>query len=115
MKLKSLRRMVRIGASSITVLSVGIALPALADTEARLDGHYAKFQSYGDQFIVTAPYLQSGYVNWYIPSTKRSGTCRSEQSPCNYNFREKRIIQWQLCHFLPRQCTNTKTDNTSLP
>jgi hypothetical protein len=112
-KTKSVQQKVRIGASIITALAMGSAFPALADTIASLPSRAAaRFQPIGDVFYVVG---RGAYVDWRIPSTGRSDRCYASSSPCNYNFRERRSIEWKLCAPGSPPCTPRITDNTSRP
>jgi hypothetical protein len=110
---------VGIGVGVITALAIGSILPAFADSADDFRGASAKFRSRGDIFIVNG---YGAFVKWTIPSTGRNDRCYASSSPCNYNFRENRIIQWNLCVVsssggIPTvDCKHkTNTDNTGLP
>jgi hypothetical protein len=119
MKKINLGQKVGIGVGVIAALAMGSIFPAFADSHDSFRGASAKFRSRGDTFIVNG---YGAFVSWIIPSTGRSDRCYESSSPCNYNFRERRIIQWRLCVVsssggIPTvDCKNKiNTDNTSLP
>jgi hypothetical protein len=119
MKRASLKQKVGIGAGVIAALAIGITLPAFADSNDSFRGSTAKFRSRSDTFHVNG---FGAYVSWIIPKTGRRGRCYESSSPCTYNFRERRVIQWRLCIVSSSggipvvDCKNkTNTDNTSLP